>query len=192
MSNFASGRFFRVVKFVVGSATAVVCSQSLPFLLRHGSTLWPAAVVTFVVGTWGVILIAAALVNPTKTPSPPMNYAIYILLSGLLVMSFSVAWQTHARRLTERTEGQASDTRVVKLAPLRNSSVTLYRGQCMVTYSVSGRQYNIWWDDADNSNSSATFVADRMVECPYRTFVVHYAPGDPAQAEVEALISNTP
>ena len=52
-----------------------------------------------------------------------------------------------------------------------------YDGECLVRYSVAGKEYSVWADAATDSDPKQ--LAVRMRTCPITSYDVHYDPNRP-------------
>ena len=89
------------------------------------------------------------------------------------------------------TPGTSIDTRVVE-QPMTKSLFRglhgrLYVRECLVAYSVVGKQSSLWIQV--RSGTDLTFIAEDMRKCPSGPFTVHYDPQQPSNAH--AFIVNS-
>lgn len=90
------------------------------------------------------------------------------------------------------TPGSPVDTRIIE-QPLTKATFRwfrgkLYVGECLVAYSVSGKQYSVWTEASRTADIKK--LRDDMRACPIHTYTVHYDPHEPCDAR--AFVASSP
>jgi len=82
------------------------------------------------------------------------------------------------------TRGTPYDTRVTELplsaAVARVRVIRQFDGECLVRYSVGGKDYSVWGPADSDTDEYA--LKRRMRTCPVSSFEVHYDPNQPSVA----------
>jgi hypothetical protein len=89
------------------------------------------------------------------------------------------------------TPGSPVDTRIVE-QPLTKTTFRgirgkWYAGECLVAYSVLGKQYSVWVEARRSVDLRQ--LSDDMRSCPTRSYSVHYDPQEPSSAH--AFVAST-
>jgi hypothetical protein len=111
--------------------------------------------------------------------------AVLAFLALLVVVRFPVNYllnmhQKERERWPE-IQGIPTQTRITEIPPSRSFIQRLYVGQCLVQYSVEGKQYSMWAPSGYMSVEKE-LVQDRLVGCPIRHYIIHYNPDRPNES----------
>ncbi len=142
-------------------------------------------------------MVETAVMNvrhSSKSKHDPRGSWLFILVVGVIALgvigsafsSYFVQKIEQRRGNWPQTAGKPIQTRVIQEPPTLKFPKALYVGQCMVEYVVEGKRYAVW-TASEFRSADASWVTDKVLECPASRYVVRYNPNNPSDATAEQL-----